>query len=205
MQVGLPFTFGNPLDNPFGIPFGISFEDVLAARERLADAVVRTPAAIAHTLSSITGAEVVLKFENLQFTGSFEERGALNRLLTLTPDERSRGVVAMSAGNHARGLAHHAARLGVSATLVMPEGTPMVEIGRTRALGADRPGSLHALTGVLAAQGANVVELSHDRMGPNTRLRSAVVDVQFETADREHRDAVVAALCAEGFAVTAVD
>ena len=413
MQIGLPFTFG------------ISFDDVLAARARLADAVVRTPAAISHTLSSITGAEVVLKFENLQFTGSFKERGALNRLLTLSADERARGVVAMSAGNHAQGLAHHATRLGVSATLVMPEGTPMVKIGRTRALGADvvvhgatlveahehaltlahdrglvfvppydcpvvmagqgtavlefleqepdlevlvipvgggglfagsvvaaravaphvevvgvqmdtfaafdaalrgvtpagghvpggetvaegiavarpsaravrvartlgattvvvddsaveeaiallleiekvvsegagaaplaallshperfagrrvglvlsggnvdlrvlasamlralvrtgrlttlsvalpdRPGSLHALTGVLAAQGANVVELSHDRMGPNTRLRSAVVDVQFETADRDHRDAVVAALRAEGFAVTAVD
>lgn len=405
MQVGLPF----------------SFDDVLAARDRIADAIVRTPAAVSHTLSSITGAEVVVKFENLQFTGSFKERGALNRLLTLTPDERARGVVAMSAGNHAQGLAHHAARLGISATLVMPEGTPMVKVGRTRALGAevavhgatlveahehalslardrsmvfvppydcplvmagqgtavlelleqapdletivvpvgggglfagsvvaaravaphvemvgvqvdafaafdaalrgtdfrqgretiaegiavarpsaravhvarvlgastvvvdddaveeavallleiekvmsegagatplaallahperfagkrvglvlsggnvdlrvlasamlralartgrlttlsvalpDRPGSLHALTGVLAAQGANVVELTHDRMGPNTRLRSAVVDVQVETADRWHRDSVVDALRAQGFDVTTVD
>jgi threonine dehydratase len=84
----------------------------------------------------------------------------------------------------------------------------LVRTGRLTTLSValpDRPGSLHALTGVLAAQGANVVELSHDRMGPNTRLRSAVVDVQFETADRDHRDAVVAALRAEGFAVTAVD
>ena len=405
MQVGLPFTFA----------------DVDAARTRLGDAVVRTPAAISHTLSQITGAEVHVKFENLQFTGSFKERGALNRLLLLTPAERARGVVAMSAGNHAQGLAHHAARLGIGATLVMPEGTPMVKIGRTRALGAevvvhgaslveahehalriaaehgavfvppydcpmvmagqgtavlefleqspdldavvvpvgggglfagsivaaravaphvemvgvqvdsfaafdaalagverraggetiaegiavarpsaravqvarrlgattvvvgddvveeavalfleiekvvsegagaaplaallahperfagrkvglvlsggnvdlrvlasamlralartgrlttlsvalpDRPGSLHALTGVLAAQGANVVELTHDRMGPNTRLRSAVVDVQVETADRWHRDAVVRALEAGGFDVTALD
>lgn len=405
MQVGLPFTFA----------------DVDAARTRLGDAIVRTPAAISHTLSQITGAEVHVKFENLQFTGSFKERGALNRLLLLTDDERARGVVAMSAGNHAQGLAHHAARLGISATLVMPEGTPMVKIGRTRALGAevvvhgatlveahahalglaaehgsvfvppydcpmvmagqgtavlefleqspdldvvlvpvgggglfagsivaahavaphvemvgvqvdsfaafdaalagverraggetiaegiavarpsaravqvarrhgagtvvvgdevveeavalfleiekvvsegagaaplaallahperfagrkvglvlsggnvdlrvlasamlralartgrlttlsvalpDRPGSLHALTGVLAAQGANVVELTHDRMGPNTRLRSAVVDVQVETADRWHRDAVVHALEAGGFDVTALD
>ena len=405
MQVGLPF----------------SFADVAAARDRIATAIVRTPAAVSHTLSSITGADVVVKFENLQFTGSFKERGALNRLLLLTDDERSRGVVAMSAGNHAQGLAHHAARLGITATLVMPEATPMVKVGRTRALGAevvlhgtslveahehalrlahdrslvfvppydcpmvmagqgtavlelleqepdldmvvvpvgggglfagsivaahavapqvqmmgvqvdtfasfdaamrgvertaggetvaegiavarpsaravrvartlgastvvvddavveeavalyleiekvvsegagaaplaallahpqqfagkrvglvlsggnvdlrvlasamlralartgrlttlsvtlpDRPGSLHALTGVLAAQGANVVELTHDRMGPNTRLRSAVVDVQVETADRWHRDAVVAELEAGGFLVTTAD
>lgn len=405
MQVGLPFTFA----------------DVDAARTRLGDAIVRTPAAISHTLSQITGAEVHVKFENLQFTGSFKERGALNRLLLLAPDERARGVVAMSAGNHAQGLAHHAARLGIGATVVMPEGTPMVKIGRTRALGAevvvhgeslveahehalrlaaehggvfvppydcpvvmagqgtavlefleqspdldaivvpvgggglfagaivaaravaphvemvgvqvdsfaafdaaltgverraggetiaegiavarpsaravqvarrlgattvvvgddvveeavalyleiekvvsegagaaplaallahperfvgrkvglvlsggnvdlrvlasamlralartgrlttlsvalpDRPGSLHALTGVLATQGANVVELTHDRMGPHTRLRSAVVDVQVETADRWHRDAVVRALEAGGFDVTTLD
>jgi threonine dehydratase len=403
-----------------GVPF--SFDDVIAAADRLRGAIAVTPAAASHTLSQITGAEVVIKFENLQYTGSFKERGALNRLLSLTPDERARGVVAMSAGNHAQGLAHHAERLGISATLVMPEGTPLVKITRTRSHGAnvvvhgatlvdahehalrlardhgfvfippydcpivmagqgtaalefieavpdldmlvvpvggggllagsivaatgirpeievvgvqldsyaafdralrgvpqgvaggetvaegiavehpsvsavriarrhgchivivddavveeavalyleiekvvsegagaaplaallvepqrfagkkvglllsggnvdlrvlasamlralartgrlttlsvalpDQPGSLHALTGVLARHGANVVELSHDRMGPATRLRSAVVDVQVETADRLHSTAVVAALEAAGFTVTVHD
>ncbi len=406
MRVGAPFTF----------------HDVVAAAERIRGEVAHTPTAVSHTLSAITGAEVVIKFENLQYTGAFKERGALNRLLMLSADERGRGVVAMSAGNHAQGLAHHAARLGIAATLVMPEGTPLVKIGRTRALGADvvvhgatlveaheharhlaaehdlvfippydcplvmagqgtavlelleadprlemivvpvggggllagsvvaaagaaphvevvgvqvssyaavaaalgsaphelvggdtiaegiavarpsptavriarehgtevvvvdddrveeaiallleiekvvaegagaaplaallahpqrfhgrrvglilsggnidlrvlasamlrslvrsgrrttlsvslpdRPGALHALTGVLAAQGANIVELSHDRMGPATRLRSATVDVQVETADRGHSDQVVAALTAAGFAVTRLD
>lgn len=402
MNIGLPFSFG----------------DVVAAAERLRGAITVTPAAPSYTLSQITGAEVVVKFENLQYTGSFKERGALNRLLSLTAAERERGVVAMSAGNHAQGLAHHAARLGIAATLVMPEGTPLVKISRTRGHGADvvvagtslvdaheralaladehgmvfvppydcpvvmagqgtavleflhavpdldvvvvpvggggllagsavaahgiradieivgvqveayaafdaamrgvqrecggetiaegiavarpgagalrvarhhgcrlvvvddavveeavglyleiekvvsegagaaplaallaepgrfagkkvglllsggnvdlrvlasamlralirtgrlttlsvalpdRPGALHSLTGVLARHGANVVELSHDRMGPSTRLRSAVVDVQVETADRLHREAVVAALEAAGFDVT---
>lgn len=398
-----------------------SFDDVLAAAERLRGAITVTPAAASHTLSQITGAEVVIKFENLQYTGSFKERGALNRLLALTPAEGACGVVAMSAGNHAQALAYHAGRLGIAATLVMPEGTPLVKIGRTRAHGAevvvhgetlieahahalqlaaernlvfvppydcplvmagqgtaalefieavpdlevlvipvggggllagsivaalglrpkievvgvqvrthaafdaalrgidhnsggetiaegiavarpsadalriarrygcamvvvddaaveeavallleiekvvsegagaaplaalltdpkrfagkkvglmlsggnvdlrvlasamlrslarsgrlttlsvalpDRPGSLHALTGVLAAHGANVVELSHDRMGPTTRLRSAVVDVLIETADRAHSNAVVTALESAGFTVTIHD
>jgi threonine dehydratase len=399
----------------------ITYADVLAAAERLRGAITVTPTAVSHTLSQITGAHVTVKFENFQYTGSFKERGALNRLLALDADERQRGVVAMSAGNHAQGVAHHAARLGVRATLVMPEGTPMVKVARTRDLGAhvvlhgaslveahehalmlarehgmvfvppydcplvmagqgtaalelieaadeldmivvpvggggllagtlvaahgaapsievigvqvathaafdaalrghappvggetvaegiavarpspravaiarhfgteivvvadpiveeavalfleiekvvsegagaaplaallsqperfrgrrvglllsggnidlrvlasamlralartgrlttlsvaipDRPGALHALTGVLAAQGANVVDLSHDRMAPSTRLRSAVVDVQVETADRTHSDIVVAALMAAGFDVTRLD
>jgi threonine dehydratase len=405
---------------PINLGLPITYADVLAAADRIADAITVTPTAVSHTLSQITGAHVVIKFENLQYTGSFKERGALNRLLALTPDERARGVVAMSAGNHAQGLAHHATRLGIGSTLVMPEGTPMVKISRTRDLGAnvvlfgttlveahrhalhltrehgmvfvppydcplvmagqgtavleliaaepdveviivpvggggllagslvaahgidptievvgvqvashaafdaalrgvdrvvggetvaegiavahpsrraltvarhfstdiiivddalveeavalyleiekvvsegagaaplaallaepdrfrgrrvgvllsggnidlrvlasamlralartgrlttlsvalpDRPGSLHAVTGVLAAQGANVVDLSHDRLGLATRLRSAVVDVQVETADRAHSDAVVAALAAAGFEVTRI-
>ncbi|MBI5088259.1 MAG: threonine ammonia-lyase [Actinobacteria bacterium] len=403
---------------PVNIGLPITFADVDAAARRVAGSISETPCAVSHTLSQITGAEVTIKFENLQYTGSFKERGALNRLLALDDDERRRGVVAMSAGNHAQGVAHHAARLGVRATLVMPEGTPMVKIARTRHLGADvvlhgatlaeardhalalarehemvfvppydcplvmagqgtvvlellaaapdleivvvpvggggllagslvaahgvapavdvvgvqaasyaafdaalrgttcaiggetvaegiavahpsaravavarhfgtsivvvdepeieravalyleiekvvaegagaaplaallaqperfrgrkvglvlsggnidlrvlasamlrslartgrlttlsvalpdRPGSLHALTGVLAAHGANVVELTHDRLGSATRLRSAVVDVLVETADRAHSDAVVAALHAAGFDAT---
>ncbi len=404
----------------------VTFHDVLTAAERIRGAVTVTPTAVSRTLSAITGAEVAIKFENMQYTGSFKERGALNRLLTLTAAERDRGVVAMSAGNHAQGLAHHATRLGISSTLVMPQGTPLVKVSRTRALGAevvvagttlveasehaqrlarernlvfvppydcpvvmagqgtavlelltevpdlevivvpvggggllagsvvaahglaphvevvgvqvaaysafawslahgaatapddisggdtiaegiavarpsaravriartlgadvvvvddadvevaitlfleiemvvaegagaaplaallahpdrfrgrkvglvlsggnvdlrvlasamlralarsgrlttlsislpDRPGALHALTGVLAANGANIVELTHDRMGPSIRLRSAVVDIQVETADRAHSDSVVDALQAAGFQVTRID
>lgn len=115
----------------------LALQDVLDARRRIASDVAVTPAAVSHTLSKITGADVVVKFENLQYTGSFKERGALNRLLLLSEDERSRGVVAMSAGNHAQGVAHHARRLGISATLVMPIGTPTVKVMRTRELGAD--------------------------------------------------------------------
>jgi len=115
----------------------LTIDDIVAAAARIAGAVERTPCAVSRTLSQITGAEVTIKFENMQYTASFKERGALNRLLLLTADERRHGVVAMSAGNHAQGLAHHAARLGIAATLVMPEGTPMVKVGRTRALGAE--------------------------------------------------------------------
>ncbi len=115
----------------------VTFDDVVAARRRIADAVPASPAAVSHTLSKITGAEVVIKFENLQYTGSFKERGALNRLALLSADERTRGVVSMSAGNHAQGVAYHARRLGISATLVMPIGTPTVKVMRTRDLGAD--------------------------------------------------------------------
>lgn len=85
----------------------------------------------------MTGAELWLKFENLQFTGSFKQRGALNTLLMLSVEERTRGVIAVSAGNHAQGVAYHAAKLGVPATIVMPIGTPTVKAARTRALGAE--------------------------------------------------------------------
>jgi threonine dehydratase len=88
-------------------------------------------------LSDITGADVWLKFENLQFTASFKERGALNRLSALTAEERGRGVIAMSAGNHAQGVAYHAKRLGIPATIVMPQGTPLVKIENTRGHGAE--------------------------------------------------------------------
>ena len=102
----------------------LSIEDVKAAAARIAGAVERTPMLHSRTLSQLTGAEVWLKFENLQFTGSFKERGALNKLLSLREDERRRGVIAMSAGNHAQGVAYHAARLGMRAVIVMPKGTP---------------------------------------------------------------------------------
>lgn len=117
-----------------GLP--VTLADVEAAAERIRGGVVRTPSAPSLTLSEILGAHVVVKFESLQFTASYKERGALNRLLHFDDDERRRGVVAMSAGNHAQGVAHHAARLGVPATIVMPATTPFVKVARTRALGA---------------------------------------------------------------------
>src|SRR5690606_31659970 len=89
------------------------------------------------TLSEMVGCHIWLKFENLQFTASFKERGALNRLSALTAEERQRGVIAMSAGNHAQGVAYHARRLGIPATIVMPVGTPMVKIENTRRHGAE--------------------------------------------------------------------
>ena len=114
----------------------VTFDDILAARERIAGQVDRTPVRYSRRLSQLTGAEVWIKFDNLHFTGSFKERGALNRLLQLSPDERKRGVVAASAGNHAQALAYHGARLGVPVTIVMPEGTPFVKADGTRAHGA---------------------------------------------------------------------
>jgi len=115
----------------------VTIADIRAAQDRIAGAVDRTPTRHSRRLSQLTGAEVWVKFDNLHFTGSFKERGALNRLLLLTPDERRRGVVAASAGNHAQALAYHGGRLGVPVTIVMPEGTPFVKIDGTRAHGAE--------------------------------------------------------------------
>lgn len=115
----------------------VTFADIQAAQVRIAGQVDRTPARYSRRLSQLTGAEVWVKFDNLHFTGSFKERGALNRLSQLSPEERKRGVVAASAGNHAQALAYHGARLGVPVTIVMPEGTPFVKIDGTRAHGAN--------------------------------------------------------------------
>lgn len=115
----------------------VSYEDVVAAARRIQGRVTRTPCQLSETLSEITGARVYVKFENLQFTASFKERGALNKLLQLTPQERARGVVAMSAGNHAQAVALHAARLGVHSTIVMPRYTPSVKVEQTRRAGAE--------------------------------------------------------------------
>ena len=112
------------------------FADVQSAASTIDGQVVHTATATSTVLSQIAGTEVVLKYETQQFTGSYKERGALNRLLALSAEERRRGVVAVSAGNHAQGVAHHATRLGIVATIVMPVGTPFVKVARTRALGA---------------------------------------------------------------------
>lgn len=115
----------------------VTLDDVEAARDRVRGAVVETDCDFSRTLSDILGCRVWLKFENLQFTASFKERGALNRLLALSPDERTRGVIAMSAGNHAQGVAYHATRLAIPATIVMPVNTPTVKVVNTRRHGAE--------------------------------------------------------------------
>jgi threonine dehydratase len=115
----------------------LAFDDILAAKERLQGHIERTPCRRSRTLSEITGAEVWVKFENLQFTAAYKERGALNKLLQLTQAEQKRGVIAASAGNHSQGLAYHAARLGIPVTIVMPKATPFVKVQQTRAHGAE--------------------------------------------------------------------
>ena len=115
----------------------ISLADVRAARERVSDAIYMTPCARSEMLSKLTGHEVYLKLENLQMTGSFKERGALNRLALLTEDEAKRGVIAASAGNHAQGVAYHATKRGVRAVIVMPLATPLVKVTATREFGAE--------------------------------------------------------------------
>ena len=115
----------------------VSLEDIRVAAGRIAGAVERTPCMRSRTLSRLTGAEVWLKFENLQFTASFKERGALNKLLSLDAAVLRRGVIAMSAGNHAQGVAYHAARLGTRAVIVMPRGTPNNKVHSTQVLGAE--------------------------------------------------------------------
>jgi threonine dehydratase len=114
----------------------ISAADVRAAAARLAGAIEQTPCLPSRTLSQLTGAQVFLKFENLQFTASFKERGALNKLLSLGAEERRRGVIAMSAGNHAQAVAYHAARLGMPAVIVMPKGSPNTKVRNTQVHGA---------------------------------------------------------------------
>ena len=114
----------------------VSLDDVRAAAARIAGAVVHTPCLRSETLSRIFKADIWIKFENLQFTASFKERGALNTLLQLDAEERRRGVIAMSAGNHAQGVAYHAGRLGIPATIVMPSFTPNTKVTHTRGHGA---------------------------------------------------------------------
>ena len=164
----------------------IAIADILAARAIIGEQVQRTPMLPSPRLSAATGADVFVKYENMQTTGSFKERGALVRLSKLTPDERRRGVVTMSAGNHAQAVAYHAARLGIDATIVMPETTPLVKVENTRGFGAkvvlhgatlyesaDRAAELVATEGrtlvhpyddpdVMAGQGSVALEMLED-------------------------------------------
>ena len=111
--------------------------DIRAAADRIAGEVVRTPCLLSRTLAEIAGCQIYLKFENLQFTASFKERGAMNKMAQLTADERARGVLAVSAGNHAQAVAYRAQRMGIASTIVMPRFAPPVKVDNTRNFGAE--------------------------------------------------------------------
>jgi len=128
---------GQPIAGPDADALPVTLADVRAAAATIQGAILATECSHSKTLSALLGCNVWLKFENLQFTSTFKERGALNRLTALSADERRRGVIAMSAGNHAQGVAYHAKRLGIAATIVMPVGTPMVKIENTRSHDAE--------------------------------------------------------------------
>ncbi|MGD8483825.1 MAG: threonine ammonia-lyase [Thioalkalispiraceae bacterium] len=115
----------------------ITLEDIQQAAKNILGNIEYTPLVHSRTLSQLSGAEVYLKFENLQFTASFKERGALNKLLSLNKEQREKGIIAMSAGNHAQAVAYHAQRLGIPAVIVMPRFTPNVKVEHTRAFGAE--------------------------------------------------------------------
>jgi threonine dehydratase len=115
----------------------VTIADITKARQRISSEIILTPLEHSKTLSALTGAQIYLKFENHQFTASFKERGALNRLLDLTPEERRRGVIAMSAGNHAQAVAYHGRRLGIPTCIVMPRTTPNAKVEQTRVFDAE--------------------------------------------------------------------
>ncbi len=114
----------------------LTFADILSAHERIAPYITRTPSIRCAALSKMTGADIWLKLENLQAVASFKERGAANKLALLTEEEKRRGVIAVSAGNHSQGVARHASLLGIDATIVMPRHTPSAKVERTRGWGA---------------------------------------------------------------------
>src|SRR3984957_18681787 len=115
----------------------ITLADVQAALERVSQSIYLSPCTVSATFSQLTGNSIYLKLDNLQRTGAFKERGALNKLLTLTKQEREQGVIAASAGNHAQGLAYHAGKLGIRAKICMPLTTPLIKVSATRGYGAD--------------------------------------------------------------------
>ena len=116
---------------------GVTFDDVINARENIGDAVICTPTIKATRLSIHLGIDLYLKLENLQHTSAFKARGALNKLLSLSQEQRDKGVIACSAGNHAQGVAYNATRLGIRSVIVMPVGTPFNKIKRTEDFGAE--------------------------------------------------------------------
>ncbi|MEM7780153.1 MAG: threonine ammonia-lyase [Pseudomonadota bacterium] len=124
-------------NTPIATPDDLTIEDVRAAAARVEGAVVKTPMMRSITLSEITGADIWLKFENQQFTAAYKERGALNALLHLSDEQKARGVIAASAGNHSQGLSYHGTRLGVPVTIVMPKTTPTVKVMQTESVGGN--------------------------------------------------------------------
>src|SRR5678815_705065 len=126
----------HPADTTALSPAGVTLAYIRRAADTIRGSVMVTACNESRTLGDICGCRLFLKFENLQFTATFKERGALNRLQALSPEERTRGVIAMSAGNHAQGVAYHAGRLGIPATIVMPSFTPNTKVTHTRAHGA---------------------------------------------------------------------
>ncbi|MFD1949931.1 threonine ammonia-lyase [Sphingomonas arantia] len=149
---------------PASADLPVSIDDIRAAHARIKDAIVRTPTLLSRTLSEMTGATVYLKFENLQFTAAYKERGALNTLLQMTDAQRRCGVIAASAGNHAQGLAYHARRLGIPATIVMPTTTPIVKVQQTESheariilFGENVDESLAHARAVAATEGQTIV------------------------------------------------
>lgn len=140
----------------------LTFSEIEEARERIRGAVSMTPCSPSTLLSQRIGCKVYLKLENLQITGSFKERGACNKLMTLTAEERARGVIASSAGNHAQALAYHGSRLGINVKIVMPEGTPLVKITRTKSFGAQVV--LHGSNYDDAYQHARILEQEEGRV-----------------------------------------
>ena len=205
----------------------LALTDIEAAATRLQGQLLDTPCVASKTLSQITGAEVFLKFENLQYTASFKERGACNKLAQLSVAEGLRGVVAMSAGNHAQGVAYHAQRLGLRAVIVMPRFTPGVKIERTRGFGAevvlhgdtldesrthalgrlarirvsarDVPGSLARITATVADAGANIDEVHHQRAFTMLAAQNVDIELVIQTRGRDHIGQVLAVLQAAGF------
>src|SRR3990167_6458258 len=131
----------------------ITAADIAAAAKTLQGRVLRTPTLAAPRLSALTGAEIFIKYENLQATGSFKDRGALVKLASLSEAEKKRGVIAMSAGNHAQAVAYHATKLGIGATIVMQEITPFVKVAATEA-----PGARVVLFGETVAESAKRAE-----------------------------------------------
>jgi threonine dehydratase len=135
--VTMPATPAATPTPPAPAPLAATYDDVVAAAAAIKGAVIETRFEPSRTLTDLLGAEIWLKFENLQFTASYKERGALNKLLSLTESQRQDGVIAMSAGNHAQGVAYHAHRLGIPATIVMPAWTPTIKVENTRSHGAN--------------------------------------------------------------------
>ncbi|MEO6574830.1 MAG: threonine ammonia-lyase [Polyangiaceae bacterium] len=140
----------------------ITFSDVEEARRRIGDSVFLSPCAYSETLSRATGNKVWLKLENLQMTGSFKERGACNKLKSLTDTERARGVICASAGNHAQGIAYHSKRLGIDAKIVMPLNTPLIKVQSTRDFGGHVV--LHGATFDDANEEAQRIQALEDRI-----------------------------------------